>query len=137
MIVGRIVGQQHLGHAADLRGGVGDGAAPVAGDQDMHIAAGRLSAISRAAATACRVAGFSALVVVFGNDEDGHQITRASFFSLSTSSADRADLDPARRFAGSSTFKVTSRGVTSTPSSSGVIVTIGFFFAFMMFGSEA
>ena len=29
------------------------------------------------------------------------------------------------------------RGVTSTPSSSGVIGTIGFFFAFMMLGSEA
>src|ERR687890_245190 len=77
--------------------------------------------------------GFQRVVVVFGNDEDGHQITRASFFSLSTSSVTEPTLTPPERFAGSSTFKVTRRGVTSTPSSSGVIVAIGFFFAFMMF----
>src|SRR5260370_6107639 len=81
--------------------------------------------------------GLDRMVVVVGDDEYGHQITRASFFSLSTSSATEPTLTPPWRLAGSSTLSVIRRGVTSTPSSSGVIGTIGFFFAFMMLGSEA
>jgi len=76
-------------------------------------------------------------VAVFGDDENGHQITRASFFSLSTSSVTEPTLTPPWRFAGSSTLSVTRRGATSTASASGVSCSIGFFFAFMMLGSEA
>jgi len=46
-------------------------------------------------------------------------------------------LIPAERLAGSTTFSVVRRGVTSTPKSAGVFCAIGFDFAFMMFGSEA
>ena len=56
---------------------------------------------------------------------------------LSTSSATEPTLIPAERFGGSTTFSVVSRGVTSTPRSSGFSVSTGFFFAFMMLGSEA
>ena len=39
--------------------------------------------------------GFERPVVVFGNDESSHQITRASVLSLSTSSATEPTLTPA------------------------------------------
>src|SRR5262249_57561344 len=81
--------------------------------------------------------GLQRAVVVFGDDKDTHQITRASDFSLSTSSCTEPTLMPPLRFAGSSTFRVTSLGVTSTPSCSGVTTSIGFFFAFMMLGRDA
>ena len=42
---------------------------------------------------------------------------------------------PALRLAGSATCSVLMRGATSTPSVSGLTVSSGFFFAFMMFGS--
>ena len=49
----------------------------------------------------------------------------------------QATFAPPLRLGGSCTFSVTSRGVTSTPSASGFKVSSGFFFAFMMLGSEA
>ena len=134
MLVGGIVGEQHLSRSGDLGGGLGNGAAILAGHQDVDLTG---PAISLAAATALRVAGFSAAVVMFGDDQSSHQITRASVFSLSTSSATEPTLWPPWRFAGSSTLSTTRRGVTSTPSASGVVVAIGFFFALMILGSEA
>src|SRR5207248_1743275 len=104
----------------------------LSGDQNMNIAANLGGGGHRV-----QGGGLQRPVVVFGDDENGHQITRASFFNLSISSATEPTLTPPWRLAGSSTFKVTSRGAASTPSSSGVIVTIGFFFAFMMLGNEA
>ncbi len=74
-------------------------------------------------------------VVVFGNNQNGHQMTFASFLSFSTSSCTLLTILPALRFGGSCTFSVFRRGATSTPSASGVSVSSGFFFAFMMFGS--
>ena len=50
---------------------------------------------------------------------------------------DGADLDAGRRLGGSVTFSVFRRGATSTPRSAGSRVSSGFFFAFMMLGSEA
>ena len=44
---------------------------------------------------------------------------------------------PASRTAGSSTFNIDNRAVISTPSASAVNVSIGFFFAFIIFGREA
>ena len=56
---------------------------------------------------------------------------------LATSSLTSATLTPAWRFGGSSTLSVLSRGAGSTPRRSGLTVSSGFFFAFMMFGSVA
>ena len=42
MRVGGAVGEQHLGDAVELGGGLGDGAAVLAGDEHVHLAAERL-----------------------------------------------------------------------------------------------
>ena len=136
VIVGGIVGQQHLGDAGDLGRGFGDGAAILAGDQDVHVARAGLADLGGGGG-GVQGGGLDRLIVVFGDDENRHQITRASFFSLSTSSSTEPTLTPPWRFAGSSTLSVMRRGVTSTPRSSGVTTSIGFFFAFMMLGRDA
>lgn len=70
------------------------------------------------------------------NQPGSFQITLACFRpSMSSSTDDR--IRPPCRLGGSSTFKVSSRGVTSTPNSSRLRFSIGFFLAFMMFGSVA
>ena len=127
---------QHLGDAVDGGGGLADRGAARPGDQDGDIPGAR---IRQMACGHDRVQGrgLEGCVVMFGNDENGHQITLASFFSLSTSSATDPTMTPAWRLAGSSTLSVVRRGVTSTPRSSGVSSSMGFFFAFMMFGREA
>ena len=65
------------------------------------------------------------------------QITFASLRSFATSSFASATRPPPLRFGGSTTFSVVNRGVTSTPSASGLTTSSGFFFAFMMLGSVA
>ncbi|KWV88048.1 hypothetical protein PFLmoz3_02433 [Pseudomonas fluorescens] len=78
------------------------------------------------------------LVIVFGDYEDSHdQITFASFFSFSTSSATDLTLIPALRAAGASTLTVLLVEAVETPNASGVNVSKGFFLAFMMFGRDA
>ena len=133
VIVGGIIGEQHLPRAGDLGGGLGNGAAILAGHQDVEFGAGDFLG----GGDSVEGRRLQRCVVVFGDDEGSHQITRASVFSLSTSSATEPTLWPPCRLAGSSTLKTTRRGVTSTPSASGVVVAIGFFFAFMILGSEA
>src|SRR5262249_22721823 len=133
MIVGGVIRQQYLGDAGDLRRRLGRGEAVLASDENMDVAAGSLGDFARGSDGVQR-RRLHRLVIVLGDDKDRHQITRASFFSLSTSSVTEPTLTPPCRFAGSSTFSVARRGVTSTPSSSGVIEAIGFFFAFMMLG---
>src|SRR5260221_4952543 len=130
--IGGIVDGEHLGDARDLGRGVGGGAAILSGDQNMDVAANRRRGghhVER-----CRL---ERGMVVFGEKENSHQMTRASFLSLSTSSATEATLRPPWRFTGSSTLSVTRRGATVTATASGVSCSIGFFFAFMMLGSEA
>ncbi len=131
------VGQQDLGHAGDLGGGIGRGLGVGAGHQHVYVAA----------ALGCGGHGvergaLDRLIVVFSNDECSHvispprsQITLASFFSFCTSVATSGTITPALRLGGSTTFRVDRRGLTSTPRSSGLTVSSGFFFAFMMFGS--
>ena len=126
------VGGKHLGHAVNLCGGLGGRGAVVAGDQDMDVTTKGLPSGDRVVG-----AGVQGAVLVVCENKDAHQITFASFFSLSTSSATFSTFTPALRSAGSVTFNTLRRGVTSTPSSSGVILSIGFFFAFMMLGREA
>src|SRR5207248_8062922 len=128
-----IVGEQHFPSSGDAGGSLGDRTEILAGHQDINFA-GRDSVRGRN-----RVEGswLQRLVVMFGDDQSSHQITRASVFSLSTSSATEPTLWPPWRFAGSSTLSTVRRGVTLTPSASGVVVAIGFFFALMILGSEA
>mmetsp|Transcript_24303 Transcript_24303/g.49341 ORF Transcript_24303/g.49341 Transcript_24303/m.49341 type:complete len:238 (-) Transcript_24303:94-807(-) len=61
----------------------------------------------------------------------------ASFFSLSISSSTLATLIPALRFGGSSTLTMLKCSVSGTPKSSGLVLSIFFFFAFMIFGKVA
>src|SRR5689334_7425283 len=77
-------------------------------------------------------------IVVFSDYQDSHdQITFASFFSFSTSSATDLTLIPALRAAGASTFTVLLVEAVETPKASGVSTSRGFFLAFMMFGRDA
>src|SRR5690348_7275277 len=110
MAVFRRVGEQHLGHAADLGGGVGSGLAALARDQQLDRAAdlGRGGERVQRRRLECRV-------VVLGKDQDAHGITLASLRSFSTSSCTEATLTPDLRLDGSSTLSVTRRGATSTP----------------------
>eukprot|EP01022_Parablepharisma_sp_SALTPOND_P004193 TRINITY_DN118_c0_g1_i10.p1 TRINITY_DN118_c0_g1~~TRINITY_DN118_c0_g1_i10.p1 ORF type:complete len:1227 (-),score=392.65 TRINITY_DN118_c0_g1_i10:741-4421(-) len=127
----RGIGQQHLGYARHLGSGVGGSLGIGASDQDVYVATGLCRS-----GDGVEGAALEAGVVVFGNNECGHdQITLASFFSLATSVATSGTFTPALRLAGSTTLSVFTRGLTSTPSSSGLTVSSGFFLAFMILGS--
>ncbi len=132
----RRVGQQHLGDACDLRRRVSRGLRVVTCDQHVDIAANSICA----AATVFSVAAFSdalscSAITRIVISLSSPYSTLASVFSFSTSVFTSATFTPAERFGGSTTFSVFRRGVTSTPRSSGLSVSSGFFFAFMMFGS--
>ena len=131
----RRVGEQHFGHAGGLCGGLRGVFAAAAGDQHRDVAADLPRGGDRV-----ERARLERRVVVFGQDENCHfvvplQITLASFFSFATSVATSGTFTPALRAGGSLTFSVFSRGVGSTPRSSGFTTSSVFFFAFMMFGS--
>ena len=133
---------EDLGHALDLGGGFTGRTATAADDGDMDVAAGRFRGCN-----GIKRVRQNFRAVVFCDDKIAHvlrspqigagQMTLASFFSLSTSSATDDTLIPALRGGGSTTFSVLRRGAVSTPRSDAAIVSIGFFFAFMIFGSEA
>ena len=128
---GFAVGMDDLGDASDLGGGLGGGSGVVTGHQHMHIATA-----GSGGGHGVEGGALDGRVVVFGNDECGHdQITFATFLSLSTSVATSGTLMPALRLAGSMTLRVLMRGATSTPRSSGLKVSSCFFLAFMMLGS--
>ena len=130
--ISSVVRNQHLGHPCNAGSGVDNGGAASAGYQHVHICPELLCGSHRV-----QRGRFEFGVAVFGNNQGSHQITFASLRSLSTSSSTDPTLMPALRSGGGETFSVFTRGVTSTPSSAGVNVSSGFFFAFMMFGSEA
>ncbi len=122
--------QQNLSHPGDPRSRLGHGLRIPARDQyvDRHVQPARGSnGVERGA--------IQRPIIVFGNNKDSHQITLASFFSLSTSAATSATLMPGARAAGSSTRSVCRRDTGSTPSASGVSTSRGFFLAFMMLGN--
>ena len=130
--IGRVVAQQHLGDAGNLGTRLGRRLGVLSGHQQMNLTAdlaGGGDGVERGR--------LDRRVVVLGQQQDRHQITFASLRSLSTSSLTLFTFTPDLRLAGSTTFRVLTRGATSTPSASGVSASIGFFFAFMMFGSEA
>ena len=72
---------------------------------------------------------------MFCDYENGHQITFASVFNLSTSCATDSTLTPALRSAGGSTRSVLSVVSMGVPSVLAASVSNGFFFAFMILGS--
>jgi len=145
-----------FGHASNLAGRLGCGFGALAGDEHMHV-----TAALGGGGHGVEGGGLDARVVVFGNYQCCHfcskklltsrgqgkfasqilvcpamfQITFASFLSLSTSAATSATLTPALRLGGSLTLSVLMRGLTSTPRSSGLKLSICFFLAFMMLGS--
>src|SRR5690606_2186120 len=83
------------------------------------------------------------LVQMLGDEKNvGHgslsfQITLASLRSFSTSVATSGTLMPAFRSGGDESLRIFTLGVTSTPRSAGVSSSTGFFFAFMIPGSDA
>ena len=121
-----------LAGAWEWGGFIGDGLTAGTGDQDMDIATKRAGG-----GDGVKGGGPQRAVVVFGQDESAHQITFASLRSFSTSSETEPTLTPAARAGGSVTESTFTRGVISTPRSSGVRVSMGFFLAFMMPLSEA
>src|SRR6185312_9900779 len=126
-----IVRQQQFFHARDLGGSVRHGGTILTRHQHMHWRRNRHRRRHRPGG------GFAQhLVVMLGDDKRAHFSAPAST-SLSTNSATLLTLMPAVRGLGSLTFSTLQRGVTSTPSSAGVFSAMGFFFAFMMLGSEA
>ena len=70
-------------------------------------------------------------------DRRHDQITFASECSFCTSVWTSGTFTPAARCGGDSTLTTLTFGTTSTPSCCGVISAMGFFFAFMMLGSDA
>src|SRR5690606_5556509 len=132
VLISGIVGHEDLGDAGDLRGGFRSASAILACDEDMHVLVDQGGGRHHVAGS-----GLELALRVLSDDEDAHQITFASFTSFSTSSWTVFTLPPPWRFGGSATLITFSRGVRSTPSASGANSSIGFFFAFMMFGSDA
>ena len=127
---GGIVGDMDLADAGDLGGGGSDAVHALAGDEQMH-----LTQLRRGGDGGQRGI-LDGGAVMFDPDERLHFATPMDL-SLPTSASTSATFTPAVRLAGSTTFSVVSRGVTSTPKSAGVFCAIGLDFAFMMFGSEA
>ena len=107
--IGGIVGEQHLGDARDLRGGVGDGLRTRPGDEDMHLSP-QLPGGGDGGERRVLEDG----VVVLGENQAAHAIAPRTF-NLSTSSSTFLTLMPADRFDGSTTLRMVSRGVGSTP----------------------
>ncbi len=132
MSVSGVVGDQHLGNACDLGSGFGHATHVLASDQDGDVATNLLRSSDGVQGGSAQCA-----VVVLSDYQDSHQITFASFFSFSTSSATDLTLIPALRAAGASTFTVFTVEAVETPRASGVTTSSGFFFAFMMLGSDA
>jgi hypothetical protein len=130
--VGRIVSAQYLADSGDLGGSLCNGPTTFARNQHVDVATdclGRSQNHQRGR--------LEFRVIVIGYNEDAHEITFASFFSLSTSSSTVSTLIPASRSEGGSTDSTSTVGVRSTPRSSGETTSSGFFFAFMMLGSDA
>ena len=133
MRVSGIVSVQDFAHARNFRSGFNHGASALPCYQDVDVA-------TDFSGGGHGVEGGRGqhLVIVFGDYEDSHdQITFASFFSFSTSSATDLTLIPALRAAGASTLTVLLVEAVETPKASGVSVSRGFFLAFMMFGRDA
>src|SRR5450830_213135 len=97
MCVGGVVSHQYFRHASDFRSGFSDGTHALACNQHVNVATDL-----RSGSHGVQGGRSHDLVVVFGDYQDSHsQITFASFFSFSTSSATDLTLIPALRASGS------------------------------------
>src|SRR5215469_8364459 len=90
VVVGSVIGEQHLSDAGNLGGDVGRGAAVFSRHEDIDIRPGDLLG----GGYGVERGGLQPRVIVLGDDKGGHQITRASVLSLSTSSATEPTLWP-------------------------------------------
>jgi hypothetical protein len=132
VLVGGRVSEQHSLDTVELGCGIGGRLAIVAGDQHVDVGADLFGGGQRLVGSV-----LERLVVVLGEKKNRHQIAPASFFSLSMSSATVLTLTPALRTGGSEVLTISRCGLVSTPKSAAVLSSIGFFFAFMMLGSDA
>ncbi len=124
------IGMEHARYAIEARRGTGDLEAIPPRDQDVDRVPERLRA---AQCPGRRLEQCPAIVL--GKEKRRH-ITLASFRSNPTNSVTEATLTPAAREGGSLAVTTVSRGVSSTPSSAGVVSAMGFFLAIMMFGKD-
>ena len=108
-------------------------------DQNAHGSVPLISILQRQDANNSTMGRFVVVLAILASRREIAcvQITFASVLSLATSSATSATFTPPWRAGGSVTFNVVCRGVTSTPNSSTVRASSGFFFAFMMLGRLA
>ena len=131
MCVGGRVDAQNLAHPTDFGRSGHHRRRIMPGDQQMDIAANL-----RCGSHGIEGRALETGIVVFSDNKNGHgQITLASLRSFSSSASISGTIIPLLRAGGSVTSNTVRRGVTSTPSVSGVSVSSGFFLAFMMFGS--
>src|SRR5262249_35806400 len=130
--VGGVIGDQHFGNTTNHGSGFSDATDVLPSDQD-----GDISTNLQRGRNGIERRGAQRAIGMFCNNQHSHQITFASFFSFSTSSATDFTLMPALRAAGASTLSVFTVEAVEMLNASGERVSSGFFFAFMMFGSDA
>src|SRR5258706_16450705 len=126
------IGEQHLGGALQARCGLGGRRGSRPGYENVHIAAECGGDGHRLGCD-----GIELGVGMLGYHQNGHQSPPASVLSFCTSSATLPTLTPDWRVGGSAVRSTFTRGAISTPMSAGFFTSSGFFFAFIMFGSEA
>ena len=108
MGIGGIVGDMDLADAGDCRRRLGDPANALPGNQQMHLAQLRSGGDRRQRGV------LDGLTVMLDPNQRLHFLIPIAD-SFITSSSTSATLTPPCRLAGSTTFSVLTRGVTSTP----------------------
>merc|ERR1712224_936448 len=131
MLVGIVIGLQHLGHAFDVGRGGGDIGAVVA--EHEHVDRGGAHLLGAGDRARGGLVEFA--VEVVGDDQNLVAHSRPFSLSLLTSSSTDSTLMPPPRSGGATVLTVSSIAARSTPRSSRLVSSIGFFFAFMMSGS--
>src|SRR3546814_4818177 len=109
----------HLADARDLRSFLGNRIDAATRNEQMDFAK------LRRGGDHCERGVLDGLAVMFDPTERFHECTPMAF-NLATSSSTSATLTPAERTGGSETLTTLTRGVVSTPSSAGVLVSGGF-----------
>src|SRR5208337_2586241 len=128
----RGIGNKYLSGAAERRGFLRDTAAARSGDEDVDGAAKRFGRRQRL----CRSPA-QGRIIMLRNKKDGHYCKTPVSRSFSTSSGTDLTLLPAFLAGGSAVFSTLSLGSMLMPSEAASISSSCFFFAFMIFGSDA